>query len=143
MSAIGRGKGSKIQKKYCHRLWMVPMVKKLCKSKNLSNHRVVMLKNPLQVTCDLQRVFQQDHSVIWQVFWDLKEITCHPAKGFSVGPLCVFTRFFIRLITFMNFHLKFRVFFRTNGFAIWEWFFGMGTILASIRKTTFIISNHI
>ena len=26
------------------------IIKKLCKSKNLSNHRVVMLKNPLQVT---------------------------------------------------------------------------------------------
>jgi hypothetical protein len=60
---IGEGV-SKIQKKYCHRLWMVPMVKKLCKSKNLSNHRVFMLKNPLQVTCDAQRVFQHDHSVI-------------------------------------------------------------------------------
>ena len=38
------------QKKYSH---IAIVVKKLCKSKNLSNHRVVMLKNPLQVTCDL------------------------------------------------------------------------------------------
>ena len=30
----------------------------------LSNYRVVMLKNPLQITCDLKRVFQDDHSVI-------------------------------------------------------------------------------
>ena len=65
------------------------IIKKLCKSKNLSNHRVVILKNPLQVTCDLQRVFQHEHffflsilknlfkplkntSVIWQVFWYAK-----------------------------------------------------------------------
>ena len=37
------------------------IIKKLCESKNLSNE---MLKNPLQVTCDLQRFFQHDHSVI-------------------------------------------------------------------------------
>ena len=47
-------------------------VKKLCKSKNSSNHRLVMLKNPLQITCDLQRVFQHDQSVIWRVFWFAK-----------------------------------------------------------------------
>ena len=44
------------------------IIKKLCKSKHLSNDRVVMLKKPLQLTCDLQRVFQHNHSVIWQNF---------------------------------------------------------------------------
>ena len=44
------------------------IIKKLCKSKNLSNDRVVIQKNPLQITSDLQRVFPYDHSVIWQVF---------------------------------------------------------------------------
>ena len=48
------------------------IIKKLCKSKNLSNHRVVIRKNPLQVTSDLQRVFLYDHSVIWQIFWFAK-----------------------------------------------------------------------
>ena len=35
-------------------------------------NQVVILKNPLQVTCDLQRVFQHDHSVSWHVFWFAK-----------------------------------------------------------------------
>ena len=38
----------------------------------MSTHRVAMLKNPLQITCDLQRGFQLDHFVIWQVFWSAK-----------------------------------------------------------------------
>ena len=76
------------------------MVKHLCKSKkkNSSNNRVVMLKGPLQYTCN-----QHDNFVIWQVIWELKEVTCHPTKGFSVRPLCDFTRSFIHLFTFMNF----------------------------------------
>ena len=40
------------------------IIKKLCKSKKLSNDRLVIQKNPLQITSDLQRVFPYDHSVI-------------------------------------------------------------------------------
>ena len=38
------------------------IIKKLCKSKNLSNDRVVMLKNPLQVTCEYLWSAKDRHS---------------------------------------------------------------------------------
>ena len=41
-----------------------PSLKSFANQKNLSNHRVVIRKNPLQITSDLQRVFLYDHSVI-------------------------------------------------------------------------------
>jgi hypothetical protein len=61
------------------------MVKKLCKSKKLSNYRVVMLKNPLQVTCDLQRVFQHDHFFFLSILKKLvKSQSGHAEKPFAV-----------------------------------------------------------
>ena len=93
------------------------IIKKLCKSGNLSNHRVVMLKHPLQFTCTgtilgtmlvttdnfwgnirdnfghMSRVFQHDHAVIWPSFLRVEGevVIC---KGFSVWPLYHFTIFF-------------------------------------------------
>ena len=76
------------------------------KLKILLNHRVVMLKNPLQVTCDLQRVFQQDHFFFLSILKKLvksqsghaeKPFAVHmwPAKGFPEWPLCHLTSFLI------------------------------------------------
>ena len=103
------------------------IIKKLYKSKKLSNHRMVMLKNPLQVTCDLQRGFQHDHSVILWDFWELKErksghaeklFVDHmwPAKGFSAWPLCnltIFSTFHFKCILKKDNH----VIFKTYGFS--------------------------
>ena len=33
---------------------------------------ISLKKNSKQITCDLQKVFQHDHTVIWKVFWELK-----------------------------------------------------------------------
>ena len=107
---------------------MTTIIKKLCKLKFLSNDRVI-LKNPLQVTSDLQRGFQQDCSVISQGFFfselkktrsvlDEKPFADHmwPAKGFSAWPLCDLTRFSVqkRILLFYS-KLKGLIF--ENGFS--------------------------
>ena len=86
------------------------IIKKLCKSKNLSNHRVVMLKNPLQITSDLQRVFSM--TTLWfdKIFenWKKEEVVM------LKNPLQV---------TLIKKKEDNHLLFKTYGFAIREWLF--------------------
>ena len=53
------------------------------------------------------------------------------AKGFSAGPICDMTRFSIFQLKYIKkniLKMDNHVLFKTYGFAIWEWLFGMGTI---------------
>ena len=66
--------------------------------KILSNDRVVMLKNPLQITCDMQKKFLILKKLVKsQSGHTEKPFAGHmwSAKGFSAWPLCDLTSFLI------------------------------------------------
>ena len=76
--------------------------------KNSSNDGVVIQKNPLQVTSDLQRVFLYDHFVISQVFQKLSKRSVKPSF-YSIIVLAnvYFWQFIINFSNFQSFINKF------------------------------------
>ena len=75
--------------------------------KNSSNHRVVIRKNPLQVTSDLQRVFLYDHSVIWQIFWFAKLFNDGGLTTIAIWEcIFIFHLDISSLTVFLNYQLK-------------------------------------